>query len=87
LDEPVSGIDQSGLELFYETVSAVREAYDLSVILVSHDMDMVRRYADRVILLNQTILKVGTPDEVLDSQTFSEVFRLPTKSCKEEGKL
>jgi ABC-type cobalamin/Fe3+-siderophores transport system ATPase subunit len=50
-------------------------------------MDMVRRYADRVILLNQTILKVGTPDEVLDSQTFSEVFRLPTKSCKEEGKL
>lgn len=89
LDEPVSGIDQSGIELFYQTVSAVRKAYDLSIILISHDMDMVRRYADRVILLNQTVLKAGTPSEVLDSQIFSEVFslRLQRQNSKGEGDL
>jgi len=74
LDEPVSGIDHNGLELFYETVSALREEYDLTVILVSHDLDMVQRYADRVVLLNQCILKVGSPDEVFDSQSFYDTY-------------
>lgn len=76
LDEPVSGIDQNGLELFYETVSALREAYDLSIILVSHDMDMIYKYADRVVLLNRTVLAMGTPDEVFNSEKFFEVFSM-----------
>lgn len=76
LDEPISGIDQSGSELFYKTLSSIRETYDLSIILVSHDIAMVRKYADRVVLLNQTILKVGTPSEVLDDSVFSEAFSL-----------
>lgn len=76
LDEPVSGIDQNGLELFYETVSELRRAYDLSIILVSHDLDMVRKYADRVVLLNKTVLKAGSPDEVLGSDCFFDTFSL-----------
>ncbi len=76
LDEPVSGIDQNGMELFYETVSALRKAYDLTIILISHDLDMVRRYADRVVLLNQTVLEVGSPDEVLQSKSFYDTFSL-----------
>ncbi len=76
LDEPVSGIDQNGLELFYETVSALREAYDLSIILVSHDLDMVQKYADRVVLLNRTVLQVGSPDEILKSESFYKVFSM-----------
>lgn len=76
LDEPVSGIDQNGLELFYETVSDLRKAYDLSIILVSHDLDLVRKYADRVVLLNKTVLKTGSPDEVLSSDIFYDTFSL-----------
>jgi len=76
LDEPVSGIDQNGMELFYETVSALRKDYDLTIILVSHDLDMVQRYADRVVLLNHTVLEVGPPDVVLQSQSFYDTFSL-----------
>lgn len=76
LDEPVSGIDQNGLEIFYETVSELRKAYDLSIILVSHDLDMVRRYADRVVLLNKTVLMTGTPEAVLNSDAFFDTFSL-----------
>ncbi|MCX7772413.1 MAG: metal ABC transporter ATP-binding protein [Clostridia bacterium] len=85
LDEPVSGIDQNGLELFYETVSELRKAYDLSVILVSHDMDMVRKYADRVVLLNQTVLQSGRPEEVMESDAFYEVFSLKWRKNREGG--
>lgn len=74
LDEPVSGIDQNGLKMFYENVSTLREAYDLSIILVSHDIDMIEKYADRVVLLNRTIIASGRPEEVLGSESFYEIF-------------
>jgi zinc transport system ATP-binding protein len=74
LDEPVSGIDQKGLELFYNTVSELRKEYDLSIILVSHDLDLVEKYADRVILINGTVLCSGTPKEVFNDEKTSKVF-------------
>lgn len=74
LDEPVSGIDQNGLELFYNTVSDVRKNFDLSIILVSHDLDLVEKYADRVILINATVLCSGTPAEVFNNKETSKVF-------------
>ncbi|HAN10725.1 MAG TPA: ABC transporter ATP-binding protein [Clostridiales bacterium] len=74
LDEPVSGVDQNGMELFYKTVSDIREAYDLSIILVSHDFDIISRYADRVVLLNGTVLYSGSPSEVYKDESFSKTF-------------
>jgi zinc transport system ATP-binding protein len=74
LDEPVSGIDQNGLDLFYNTVSELREKYDLSIILVSHDLDLVFKYADRVVLLKEEILCNGTPLEVFTNDKMVETF-------------
>lgn len=68
LDEPVSGIDQGGLELFYNTVAELRHNYDLSIILVSHDFDLVYRHADRVVLLNKTVITSGTPQQVFSDE-------------------
>lgn len=36
----------------------------MSILLVSHDLDLVKKYADRVILLDREVIKEGTPDEV-----------------------
>ena len=74
LDEPVSGIDQGGLELFYNTVAELRRNYDLSIILVSHDFDLVSHYADRVILLNRTVIASGTPQEVFGNENTMMTF-------------
>ncbi len=74
LDEPVSGIDQNGLELFYNTVSEIREKYDLSIILVSHDLDLVAKYADRVILLKETVVSSGTPEKVFHDENTLKIF-------------
>lgn len=76
MDEPVSGIDHNGLALFYETVSDIRRRFDLSIILVSHDLDLVYRYADRVVLLNGTVLEAGPPAEVFESESFRKLFSL-----------
>jgi len=74
LDEPVSGIDKGGLELFYNTVSELRRNYDLSIILVSHDLELVSKYADRVVLLNRTVINSGTPQQVFQDKRTLEVF-------------
>ncbi|HNX29744.1 MAG TPA: metal ABC transporter ATP-binding protein [Syntrophomonadaceae bacterium] len=74
LDEPVAGIDHNGLELFYDTVSELRRNYDLSIILVSHDLDLVARYADRVVLMNGTVICSGSAREVFNDRRTAQIF-------------
>lgn len=74
LDEPVSGIDRNGRQLFYQNIAKLKSNYDLAMIIVSHDFDFVRKYADHVILLDKAIVKEGTPEEVLSSEEFQMVF-------------
>jgi zinc transport system ATP-binding protein len=77
LDEPVSGIDRNGLKLFYHTVSELRENYDLSIILVSHDLNLVAQFADRVIFINEkTVACSGTPEEVFSNKKVIDMFGL-----------
>lgn len=74
LDEPVSGIDQNGMDLFYHTISELKRHYDLAIILISHDLDYVAQYADQVILIDGTVKKQGTVRQVYESEEFQEVF-------------
>lgn len=74
LDEPVSGMDQNGMELFYRTIFRLKEEFDLAIILISHDLDYVAKYADNVILLDKEVKKQGTPREVYQSREFQEIF-------------
>lgn len=74
LDEPSSGIDQGGLELFYKTVSELRQKFDLSIILVSHDLELVASYADRVIVLNRTVIRSGIPEAVFSDKDAMRTF-------------
>ncbi len=74
LDEPVSGIDRNGMELFYENIHGLKKNCDLAMILVSHDLDYVEKYADNVILLDKTVRKQGSPAQVFASREFHEVF-------------
>lgn len=74
LDEPVSGIDRNGKEQFYNNINYLKENYDLAIILVSHDFEFVKKYADKVILLDKTIIAKGKPEEVFKSREFIERF-------------
>lgn len=74
LDEPISGIDKNGIKTFFEYINRLKKEHDMSIILVSHDLDLVKEFADRVILLDKTILKEGRPEEVFSSREFREVF-------------
>jgi zinc transport system ATP-binding protein len=74
LDEPVSGVDPAGIDLFYRMVSELRRTFDLSILLVSHDIPTAVRFADRMIFLNRTILCDGSPREVLAGPCIRQTF-------------
>lgn len=74
LDEPVSGIDKNGTRDFYELVNNLKTKYDMSILLVSHDLELVKKYADKVILLDKEVIKEGAPEEVFSSLEFKNYF-------------
>ena len=61
-------LDYRGMKEFY-TIDEVCRLFEIS-------RQELRHYADKVILLQQTILKTGTPGEVLSSPEFRSVFHL-----------
>lgn len=74
LDEPVSGVDRNGTKNFYEILNKLKEQDDMSILLVSHDLDLVKKYADKVILLDKEVKKQGMVDEVFNSKEYKEIF-------------
>ena len=74
LDEPISGMDKNGKEQFYSRINDLKKNHDLAIILVSHDFDYVKKYADKVIMLDKSIVAKGKPEEVFESKVFKETF-------------
>ena len=74
LDEPVSGVDQSGLALFYDIVGQLRAQEDLAILLISHDLGMVARHADKVVLMDHGIAAARTSSEVFASPHMERIF-------------
>ena len=67
LDEPTSGLDPMGREQILELVKNYREQTGKTVIIVSHSMDDVARYATKVIVMNDAKVEMtGTVDEVFE---------------------
>jgi zinc transport system ATP-binding protein len=74
LDEPLSGVDVEGIEMLMEMLDEIRQVYDLSIIMTTHDFGMLNTYADQVFLIDHGIVCQGTPQEVLNSGDFRRVF-------------
>ncbi len=76
LDEPLSGVDVEGEHQLLTMLHEIRNRYDLSIFFSTHDFATLPQYADKVILLQQEIIKIGTAQEVLASPEFQNVFHL-----------
>jgi zinc transport system ATP-binding protein len=74
LDEPLSGVDVEGIDSLMDMLDEIRKSYDLSIVMTTHDFDVLSKHADQVILMDQSILCSGTPEEVLTSDAFRQAF-------------
>ncbi len=74
LDEPLSGVDVEGQTGLMDMLDEIRDTYDLSILMTTHDFSMLPKYADQVALIDHQVVKLGTAEEVLDSEEFRQVF-------------
>ena len=73
MDEPTAALDLACKDRIYGYMSRFLNKGG-SILLVTHDMPMVRKYADQVALIRRRLLATGTPDEVFENPLFREVF-------------
>lgn len=65
LDEPTAGLDPDRSESFVELIRDLRRELELTVVMVTHDLETLAALADRVaVLCEQRLVAVGTLDEV-----------------------
>ena len=74
LDEPLSGVDVEGIGALMDMLDEIRKDYDLSILITTHDFGMLNKYADKVYLIDKTVMQSGTPAEVLGGKSFHQVF-------------
>ncbi|MCS6948914.1 MAG: metal ABC transporter ATP-binding protein [bacterium] len=74
LDEPATGVDIEGESRFYDIIERLREQHHLTVVLVSHDLSVVTRYASQVLCLNRRLLCFGPPAEALNAEMIRLVY-------------
>jgi zinc transport system ATP-binding protein len=74
MDEPVSGVDASGEEIFIELLHKLQAEKNFTVVLVSHDLSVVSKHADHVICLNRTVKGQGKTPEVLTPENISSLY-------------
>jgi len=63
LDEPITGIDQQSIELFYSILRELNSKQKITIIWSSHDLDAVNQLANHVACLNRTLFFHGESDE------------------------
>ena len=67
LDEPVTGIDQQSIELFYSILRELNAKQKITIIWSSHDLDAVNQLANHVACLNRTLFFHGESDEFFEN--------------------
>lgn len=67
LDEPTAGLDPKGRDDILDQIAFLHKESDLTVILVSHSMEDIARYADRIIVMNHgEVMYNDTPAKVFE---------------------
>ncbi len=73
-DEPTASVDVAGQETVYELLHRLHDKYDLTLILISHDLTVVYRYANKVLCLNREQVCFGAPSEVLTPKELEKLY-------------
>ena len=86
-DEPLLSLDLSSQRALTALIAARRRELGTAVVFVTHEINPVLPYVDRVLYLAAGRFRVGTPDEVLNSATLSDLYRSPVEVFRVGGRI
>ena len=75
LDEPTSGVSTHEKAQIMDTVSSVVRGGHVTAVVIEHDMDVVFRYSDRIVMMHEgSFLADGTPDEIRANKDVASIL-------------
>jgi zinc transport system ATP-binding protein len=74
LDEPAAGIDVEGQDTIYSLLSRIQKEEKLTMMLISHELQIVMNYATQVLCLNKKLMCAGAPSKVLTNETLQHMY-------------
>jgi branched-chain amino acid transport system ATP-binding protein len=75
LDEPTSGVSTREKGQIMDTVSSVVRGGQVTAVVIEHDMDVVFRYSDRIVMMHEgKLLADGTPDEIKANKDVANIL-------------
>jgi zinc transport system ATP-binding protein len=74
LDEPTTGIDASGKKGFYEIIEHLNKVHGTTIVMSSHELSMVYKYADKVICLKQKMYCSGDPNKTITKDILAKLY-------------
>jgi zinc transport system ATP-binding protein len=78
-DEPTAGVDEPGEEGIYALFRRLQKEEGLTLLLISHELSLVYRYADTVLCLSRRHTCMGPPLEILTPERLQDVYGQPLK--------
>ncbi|HLI06375.1 MAG TPA: ABC transporter ATP-binding protein [Ktedonobacteraceae bacterium] len=87
LDEPLSSLDLAHEQEIVSLVAQVSRSREVAVLLVSHDINPLLPVADRVLYIAKCHSAIGTPDEVINSKTLSELYGAQVEVVRALGRV
>jgi len=73
-DEPTAGIDVGGEETIYHLIKKLKDEKDLTILIISHDLNVVYKYATSVLCLNKDLICFGAPADALDPSSLKALY-------------
>lgn len=86
-DEPLLSLDLANQRLVAELIDKRRREHDTAVLFVTHELNPILPLVDRVLYLVDGEFRIGTPDEVMTSQTLSELYGTEVEVLRVRGRL
>lgn len=74
LDEPAVGVDLPSQERFYQFLKDLNEKFGLTILFVSHDIDVLANQASYLICLNRGLVCHGTPREIFKEDQLEKLY-------------
>jgi zinc transport system ATP-binding protein len=78
-DEPTAGVDEPGEEEIFELIRRLQRDQGLTLLLISHELNLVYQYADTVLCLSRRRTYFGPPLEILTTERLQEVYGRPMR--------
>ncbi|OGY85508.1 MAG: zinc ABC transporter ATP-binding protein [Candidatus Kerfeldbacteria bacterium RIFOXYA2_FULL_38_24] len=79
LDEPTAGVDSKAQERFYALLHQLHADFNLTLVLVSHDLDLVAKATTVIACVNQSLLYCGSPTVFKDNRIIEQVYGFNVK--------